>query len=121
MNSLNTLQNIDPRSKHLADKYRHVPKPYLDFAQGMEERFTKHLLGEMNKTINKANPDSQANKIYNSFLDNERAKLMSESQTGLGIKDIVLDQVYPNWRNKPAQQALNTYQQVNSQKGERNE
>src|SRR5690554_4404007 len=70
-------------------------KPYEDIAEGMEANFTSHLLAEMRKTVPKETPDSSATEYYNSLLDFERAQLMAKSDTGLGIKKVVLDQIVP--------------------------
>ena len=121
MNQINETPQIHVRKSYAQDKYRNVPKDYLKVAQGMETQFTNHLLGEMRKTVQPTNPESQAQKIYKSMLDDERAKMMSESNTGLGVKDMVLDQIYPNWRKSNPQHAVQMYKQVNSQQGERNE
>jgi Rod binding domain-containing protein len=70
-------------------------KPYEDVAEGMESNFTSHLLQEMRKTVPKENPDSSAMEYYNSLLDFERAQLMAKSDSGLGVKKVILDQIVP--------------------------
>lgn len=70
-------------------------KPFEDIAEGMEANFTSHMLAEMRKTIPKESPDSSAMEYYNSLLDYERAQLMAKSDTGLGIKKVILDQIVP--------------------------
>ncbi|MDP7321800.1 MAG: rod-binding protein [Bacteriovoracaceae bacterium] len=105
------------------DKYKNVPKPYLKVAEGLEAQFTNHLLNQMRKTVHPIEPESQAEKIYKSMLDSERSELMSKTDTGLGIKDLVLEQIYPNFKNRPVEHAHNTYKKVNlnSHKGENHE
>lgn len=71
-------------------------KPYEDIAEGMEANFTEHMLREMRKTIPKETPDSSAMEYYNSLLDYERAQLMAKSDSGLGVKRVILDQIVPN-------------------------
>lgn len=70
-------------------------KPYEDIAEGMEANFTSHMLAEMRKTIPKETPDSSAMDYYNSLLDYERAQLMAKSDSGLGVKKVILDQIVP--------------------------
>ncbi len=70
-------------------------KPFEEIAEGMEANFTSHMLAEMRKTIPKENPDSSAMEYYNSLLDYERAQLMAKSDSGLGIKKVILDQIVP--------------------------
>ena len=71
-------------------------KPYEEIAEGMESNFTSHLLAEMRKTVPKETPDSSATDYYNSLLDYERAQLMARSDTGLGVKKVVLEQIVPH-------------------------
>jgi Rod binding domain-containing protein len=101
------------------DKYKNVPKEYMQVAEGMEEQFTNHLLGEMRKTIKSTEPESQATRVYKSMLDSERAQMMAQSNSGLGVKDLVLDQIYPQHNRIPRQESVKMYKQANSQ-GERN-
>src|SRR6478609_5322992 len=70
-------------------------KPYEDIAEGMEANFTSHMLAEMRKTVPKETPDSSAMEYYNSLLDYERAQLMAKSDSGLGVKKVILDQIVP--------------------------
>jgi Rod binding domain-containing protein len=70
-------------------------KPYEDVAEGMEANFTSYMLQEMRKSIPKEGPDSPATDYYNSLLDYERAQLMAKSDSGLGVKKVILDQIVP--------------------------
>jgi Rod binding domain-containing protein len=70
-------------------------KPFEEIAEGMEANFTSHMLAEMRKTIPKETPDSSAMEYYNSLLDSERSQLMAQSDSGLGIKKVILDQIVP--------------------------
>ncbi len=70
-------------------------RPYEEIAEGMEASFTSHMLGEMRKSIPKETPDSSSMEYYNSLLDYERSQLMAKSDSGLGIKKIILDQITP--------------------------
>ena len=70
-------------------------KPYEEIAEGMEANFTSHMLAEMRKTIPKETPDSSAMEYYNSLMDYERAQLMAKSDSGLGVKKVILDQIVP--------------------------
>ncbi len=70
-------------------------KPYEDIAEGMEANFTSHMLAEMRKNIPKEEQDSSAMEYYNSLLDYERAQLMAQSNSGLGVKKVILDQIVP--------------------------
>jgi Rod binding domain-containing protein len=70
-------------------------KPFEDVAEGMEANFTAHMLAEMRKSVPKETPDTPAMDYYNSLLDSERAQLMAKSESGLGVKKIILDQIVP--------------------------
>jgi Rod binding domain-containing protein len=88
---------ISPQSHiNLNSKVSNPVKAYEEIAEGMEANFTSHLLNEMKKTVPKDNPDSSAMEYYNSMLDSERSQLMAKSESGLGIKKIILDQIVPN-------------------------
>ncbi len=78
-----------------AQKPTNPVKPFEDIAEGMEANFTSHMLAEMRKAIPKENQDSSAMEYYNSLLDYERAQLMAKSDSGLGVKKVILDQIVP--------------------------
>lgn len=87
---------IAPTAQGLSVAQKSNPiKPYEDIAEGMETNFTSHLLAEMRKSVHKETPDSSAMEYYNSLMDYERAQLMAKSDTGLGVKKVILDQIVP--------------------------
>jgi Rod binding domain-containing protein len=86
---------VTPALSHLPAQRTNPVKPYEDIAEGMEANFTSHMLAEMRKTIPKETPDSSAMDYYNSLLDYERAQLMAKSDSGLGVKKVILDQIVP--------------------------
>ena len=87
---------ITADSRNLATTQRTNPiKPYEDIAEGMEANFTSYMLAEMRKTVPQETPDSTSMNYYNSLLDSERAQLMAKSDSGLGVKKVILDQIVP--------------------------
>ncbi len=121
MSSVKNIPNIHNQLR-VQDKYANIPKPYLEVAEGMEAQFTNHLLNQMRKTVPTVNPDSQAEKIYKGMLDSERSKMMASSQSGIGVKDLVLDQIYPKHKRISPQEMVKMYNpNLNSHKGENNE
>lgn len=108
---------------HLAqtDKYKDVPKDLLEVAESMESQFTNHLLKEMRKSVGTEN--SQHQKIYESFLDSERSQLMAKTNSGVGVKDLVIEQYSPGFKTRITNpEQVKIYQkQVNSQQGESHE
>jgi Rod binding domain-containing protein len=88
---------VNPQTlTNLNSKITNPVRPYEEIAEGMEASFTSHMLNEMRKTVPKESPDSSAMEYYNSMLDSERSQLMAKSETGLGVKKIILDQIVPN-------------------------
>lgn len=100
-----------------SDKFKNVPKPYMDFAEGQERIFTNHLIKQMRKTIDKTEKESTAERYYKSILDDEIAKTISESENGLGIKEVVLNQIYPQYKQQLQQEARNAYNVKPQNKG----
>lgn len=70
-------------------------RPYEEIAEGMETSFTQYMLAEMRKSVPKEGTDTPAMDYYNSLLDTERAQLMAKSESGLGVKKVILDQIVP--------------------------
>jgi Rod binding domain-containing protein len=86
---------ITPSSTNTSSQRINPVKPYEEIAEGMETSFTSHMLKEMRKTIPKETPDSSSMDYYNSLLDQERAQIMAKSDSGLGVKKVILDQIVP--------------------------
>ena len=80
----------------------YVPKEYRDVARGMEQQFIEYMIGQMEKTT--GNSDSSiSNNYYKSLLNTERAKIISDHNSGLGLQEVILEQIYPKkFRNKEA-------------------
>ncbi|MEX0798415.1 MAG: rod-binding protein [Bacteriovoracaceae bacterium] len=124
LNSLSNNPALKARAKELAGKHQNIPKEYMDVAEGMETQFINHMLNEMRKTVKSSEPDSNANDYYKSMQDYERAKIMTKTENGIGLKEVILDQIYPKHMRvgMPAKHALNAYQQdVDSNKGDGHE
>lgn len=86
---------ISPNPSIISAQKTNPVKPFEEIAESMEANFTSHLLKEMRKTVPKESPDTPAMDYYNSLLDSERAELMAKSESGLGVKKIILDQIVP--------------------------
>jgi Rod binding domain-containing protein len=95
------------------EKYRGAPREYMEIAEGMESQFIGHLLGEMRKTVHTEEPESSATQFYNSLLDQERSQIMAKTDNGIGLKDIILDQIVPAHlkNNNQNTNAVRMYQQ----------
>lgn len=104
------IQKISPQNVQ-QNKYSKVPKEYLEVANGMEAQFINHMLDELDKTVQPTEPDSSATKYYKSLVNNERANIMAATENGLGIKDLVLKQIYPQF-NKNLNKDIQSYENV---------
>ena len=76
---------------HKGDK---IPKDYMEVAKGMETQFLHHMFNELRKTVHKSEPESQATDYYNSLQDYERSKILADSPNGIGLKDMILDEIF---------------------------
>lgn len=96
MNRINKFSNsqFKPQTGSTA-KFKNVPKPYLDVAKGMEKQFISHMIQQMQSSVKSEKPDSAATKYYKGLMDDQRAEIMANSENGIGLKDIVLDQILP--------------------------
>lgn len=123
MSQIDNTQHIHPQVKVKPNKYKNVPKAYTDIAEGMETQFINHMMNEMRKTVHSEKPDSNANKYYKSLLDHERSKIMAATDNGIGLKDVILDQIVPQHLKASANpDAVRMYQQQAGQvQGDNNE
>jgi len=106
--------SIKDSNKVIQDDSRFIPEPYKKVASGMEQEFARFMVEQMEKTVTRENPDSQATAYYKSIVNQERAEAMSETGKGLGLKQMILDQIYPkHLRNQLALDNFNA--QMNAQ------
>jgi Rod binding domain-containing protein len=105
------------------DKY--IPDPYKKVASAMEKQFLNFMISKMNQTIKKNDKNSSAMDYYQGLLTQERSSIMANNNGGVGIKKLILDQIYPNhFRNKITlnhfqrsqnpKQVIKKYQEINS-------
>ena len=103
MSQINKLPNLHLKNQTGSTaKYKNVPKPYLDVAKGMERQFIGHMIQQMQSTVKSENPDSSSTKYYKSLMDSERAGIMADTKNGIGLKDIILDQILPQHMKQQA-------------------
>lgn len=106
--------SLKDSKKVIQDDSRFIPEPYKKVASGMEQEFARFMIEQMERTVTKENPDSQASAYYKSVVNQERAEAMSETGSGLGLKKMILDQIYPkHLRNQLALDNFNA--QMNAQ------
>lgn len=77
-------------------------KPYIEVAEGMETQFANQLISQMRASVPRENEPSSAQKFYESLMDHEHAAALAKSDSGLGIKRLLLDQIVPaHLKEKP--------------------
>lgn len=77
----------------------------------MERQFAEFMVQQMEKTVHKNDKPSSAENYYNSLLTSKRVDKMSQSNGGIGIQKMILDQIYPTrLRNKLAYDSYNIQQ-----------
>jgi len=110
--SFSHAKNLNPSEQQIYDSYNKV-------AESMETQFAELMFKEMRKTVPKEEQDSTAMNFYNSTLDHERAKILSAHQNGLGIKNLILDQILPpNLKQKRDNQVHNNSSIIKKQNEE---
>lgn len=117
-NELNPYsQSLEKAQKNAnIDNKRYIPKPYLETAQSMEQQFAEFMLEQMQKTTGQEG--DTASDYYKSLQRTEQAEQMAQSGSGLGIQDLILDQIYP--KSRRSEMAYNAYkQQQEAQMGSR--
>jgi Rod binding domain-containing protein len=87
-------------------------KPYVEVAEGLETQFSQHMIEQMRKSIPKESESSSAQQYYESLMDYEYAKSMAQSDSGIGLKRVILDQIVPaHLKQEPnAQKVRQAYQ-----------
>ena len=80
----------------------HIPEAYKKVAKGMEQQFIEFMISEMEKTSGKKD-HSMAGNYYKSLLNTERAKIMSDVNGGMGLQEMILNQIYPKELRKKLQ------------------
>jgi Rod binding domain-containing protein len=87
-------------------------KPYKEVAEGIETQFSQQMIEQMRKSIPRESEPSSAQQYYESLMDYEYAKSMAQSDTGIGLKRVIMDQIVPtHLKQQPhAQHVRNAYQ-----------
>ncbi len=94
------------------DESKFIPEPYKKVAEGLEQQFNDYMLKELDSTSayeQEEGNSSPGMNYYKSILNSERASAISkQGKYGIGIQEIILDQIYPKkMRNEIA---FNHYQ-----------
>jgi len=97
------IQKHAAQASEVGDTKKYVPKKYRDFAEGMEAQFAEYMVKQMKKSISGETKNSPASSYYDDLMTKEYTKQLTQSNGGMGIQDLILDDVYPKkFRNKEA-------------------
>ena len=103
---LNKIVNKVPSSNSM----RYVPDDFKKIARSMEQQFINHMIQQMEKTSLSSN-ETQADSFYKGLQRDERAKIITELSGEGSLKELILDQIYPErYRNETSYNAF-----INSQ------
>ena len=89
------IKSISPPQKD------YIPKEFRKVAREMEKQFLEFMIEQMSRTSNSEKPSSTAMSYYKGLLLGKRADIMSRHHGGMGLQELILDQIYPKEkRNK---------------------
>ena len=109
-NHKNTEDNKRLRTK--GDDLKYVPEDFKKVAGGLEQQFVEYMLKQMNKSIGKGSSEGSAMDYYKDLQNTEQAKTLTNINSGVGIQDLILNQIYPKkFRNAQAMAAFNKDQE----------
>jgi len=118
----NNLSNF--KSNHLnksaktSDDRKFIPKQYKNIAKSYEKQFAQFMVDQMNKTVQKNDPLSTADKYYQGLMDDQRTTKLTNNNGGLGLQKMILDQIYPKrMRNELTFNAFNNKNKINNVNG----
>jgi Rod binding domain-containing protein len=86
---------VDPNKMQNINQDRKIPQVYDDVATGMETQFIHQMITEMKKSVPKEEKPSSAQEFYENLHDYEVASQIAKSPHGIGIKEMILKQIYP--------------------------
>ena len=99
-------------------RYKYVPNKFIEVAENLESQFINHMLKQMETTIGEKK-ESSAENYYKDLQTTERSKIMAKDSGEGGLKDLILNQIYPeHYRNELTynavmkQASINSYQKI---------
>ena len=102
-----------PQAKTFNRSVEYVPKEFKEVAASMEKQFIQHMLEQMEKTTGEKE-GSTANNYYKSLQRNERSEIISNLSEEGSLKELILDQIYPQkFRNETS---FNAYKKMQENK-----
>jgi len=89
-------------------KKDNIPTAYKNIATGMERQFLEYMLEKMKSTISDEEP-STAQNYYDGLQTSEQAKVLAEKNEGMGIQEMILNQIYPKHKRNALSIGQNQY------------
>jgi Rod binding domain-containing protein len=86
---------LNAKSAKPGKNLQYIPDPYKNVAKGMEKQFAEFMVKQMNKTVGGPENEGTGTNYYKSLLTSERANAMTDNNGGLGLQNVILDQIYP--------------------------
>ncbi|MGB0452791.1 MAG: hypothetical protein ACPGJV_03680 [Bacteriovoracaceae bacterium] len=99
----NTFRRNLNGPKSLPANRHYIPEDYKKAAESQERAFTQYILKEMNKSTVNNREQSPAEQMFKSWQIEEQAKKMSASDSGLNVKNVILEEMYPRYLRNKAQ------------------
>ncbi len=97
----------DKRLRTKGDDLKYVPNDFKKVAGGLEQQFVEYMLKQMNKSIGKTSSEGSAMDYYKDLQNTEQAKTLTQVNNGVGIQELILNQIYPKkFRNAQAMAAF---------------
>jgi Rod binding domain-containing protein len=86
----------------------------------MEKQFIRHMIDEMQKTVKSQEEQGPGAQYYKSLLADKRSDIMAQVENGIGLKEIILDQIVPtHLKNQPSRfDAVKMYNKGSKVQGE---
>ena len=100
LNSKDKPIKVD-QPKPAKDNKEFIPDPYKKVANGMERQFVEFMVNQMNKTVGKEDEQDSGMNYYKSLLNSERSKSITENRGGVGVQELILNQIYPERLRTP--------------------
>lgn len=99
------------------NNYQYVPSKFIEVAESLETQFINHMLKQMEATTGEEE-GSTAENYYKDLQTTERSKMMSRVSDSGSLKDLILNQIYPEqYRNEVTYNAIMNQQEANKMYG----
>ena len=99
------------------DTYKYVPNKFIEVAESLETQFVNHMLKQMQATTGTPS-GSTAENYYKDLQTTERSKIMSKASNSGSLKELILNQIYPErYRNEMTYNAIMKQQDAKNMYG----